>query len=848
MKPFHTIAVPHKDILEGRVTMDVFAADLWAVFQDRGPDDYKDPDLFFRRTFLTKGLKNLFGVLEKRIRGEGGDAVIQLKTPFGGGKTHAMIGIYHRANKWKAKRIVIVGTELNPQKYTIWGLIEEQLTGYIKKFTANISPGKEDLRKLLEENQPILILMDEILEYVTKAAGIKVGDTSLASQTIAFMQELTEVVSTLEKTCLIITLPTSIIEHYDESAELLFQRLQKVTGRVEKIYTPVDDDEISSVVRKRLFSELNENEIKDVVLEVIDYFKKENILPLGVEPSEYKNKFIMSFPFLPDVIECFYYRWGSFPTFQRTRGVLRLLSLVIYDLKDTNIGYISLANFKLDNHELRTELLKHIGNEFNSVIAADITGKNSGSKIIDKSLGESYRGIQLGTRSSTIIFLNSFSGGPEKGVTIGDIKRSATTISISSSIVLEAIDKLKEKLFYLQYRADKYFFTNQPNLNKILLNKMENIDERDVINVEKEGILALSKSRKLKTYVWPSQSSEIPEDSQLKLIILRRKEEDLIKQIIETKGSTPRVYRNVLFFLIPVDIKIQSLKTSIKRKLAYEQLEKDETLKLTETQKKDVKNSIKKENRNIPYKIKEVYRTILIPAKDEIRSLDLGIPTFGDKTNISEQVFSKLKSEGIIIENIAPIVLKEKYLKEKQYVRVNQIYDTPLKTLGETILISKPSLEKSIKEGVKKGLFGFGTLEGNGIQVLSWKNTPTIKFEDYEILIEASICGKEAGIKEPEIQGVIKPPRPEIEPEKEEEAKIEPTQESVTKLKPITKLDLRSFIIPKGKVRDILRLINYLQTKFEIVEIKIKAKDGEMTKEEFEDKIKEGLKQLNIDI
>lgn len=47
MKPFHTIAVPHKDILEGRLTMDVFAADLWEVSQKRGPDKYKDTETFF---------------------------------------------------------------------------------------------------------------------------------------------------------------------------------------------------------------------------------------------------------------------------------------------------------------------------------------------------------------------------------------------------------------------------------------------------------------------------------------------------------------------------------------------------------------------------------------------------------------------------------------------------------------------------------------------------------------------------------------------------------------------------------------------------------------------------------
>ena len=50
MKPFHTIAIPHKDILEGRLTMDIFAADLWETFTLRAPEDYRDPDIFFEKT------------------------------------------------------------------------------------------------------------------------------------------------------------------------------------------------------------------------------------------------------------------------------------------------------------------------------------------------------------------------------------------------------------------------------------------------------------------------------------------------------------------------------------------------------------------------------------------------------------------------------------------------------------------------------------------------------------------------------------------------------------------------------------------------------------------------------
>ncbi len=58
MKPFSTIAIPHKDILEGRLTMDVFAADLWEVFKKRAQEEYQDPTIFFRKTYITD-LKSL---------------------------------------------------------------------------------------------------------------------------------------------------------------------------------------------------------------------------------------------------------------------------------------------------------------------------------------------------------------------------------------------------------------------------------------------------------------------------------------------------------------------------------------------------------------------------------------------------------------------------------------------------------------------------------------------------------------------------------------------------------------------------------------------------------------------
>ncbi len=69
MTAFHTIAVPHGDILAGRLTMDVFAADLWEVHKDRAPDEYRDPTHFFQKTYQTEGLSNLLDVVARRLRG-----------------------------------------------------------------------------------------------------------------------------------------------------------------------------------------------------------------------------------------------------------------------------------------------------------------------------------------------------------------------------------------------------------------------------------------------------------------------------------------------------------------------------------------------------------------------------------------------------------------------------------------------------------------------------------------------------------------------------------------------------------------------------------------------------------
>lgn len=845
MKAFHTIAIPHKDILEGKLTMDVFAADLWEVTQKRGPDEYKDAETFFRKTYLTEGLKNLLGVVEKRLRGQGGDPVIQIQTPFGGGKTHALIAMYHKADEWSAKKVAIVGTAMGTAE-TIWGALEKSLSGHVAKLSGQVAPGKEAIRELLHKNQPVLILMDEVLEYVTKAAGVKVGESTLAAQTIAFVQELTEAVSTLDKTCLAVTLPASIPERYDEAAERLYLQLQKVSGRIEKIYTPVQENEITRIIRRRLFADIDMDATKRAVAEFMKYAEKEELLPVGVQPSEYRDRFVDSYPFMPEVVDILYHRWGSFPTFQRTRGVLRLLSLVIYSLRISTRPYISLADFDLANQEIRQELLKHIGAEYNSVLAADIVDVSAGAAKVDLSLGKAHQGLRLGTRAAIGIFLHSFSGGHEHGATLGEIKRCATNIGNPASVVSEAVEQLKSRLYFLQNMGDKYFFTNQPNLNRILLTNMENIREDKVVDTEGELLRVAIALAKLKVFAWEENPGNIPDSEDLKLIILKKRNEDAINNILRNKGQTPRTYRNTLFFLCPMESDRPVFINTIKKKIAWEYIERDKNLNLSKEQKEDVKKEIKRAEVDMKDAVRRFYRLVSIPVKDGLKEIDLGIPTFGEDKSLAQEVYEKLRSGGDILEKIAPLILKEKYLVSNDYAATELIYQASLKTPGEPRPIDRSVLENSINEGVRVGLFGLGELQNDKPFCRFYKEQPSISFAANEVIISEVTCREQ---KSKETPVVCEPPKQGLDTS----ALINGQSTSISPGPVTTGAETRSLVamrfqVPKGKVSSIMGTLNLLQSKFSTLELRISASGGSISEQDYEDKVKEAFRQLGIEV
>ncbi len=157
LKPWREVIMPHKDVRNGNLRGAEFAADLHYVSLGDGSPEYVDPVEFFRRTYLTEGLRDLLTWAARRISGDrNAPPVVNLQTNFGGGKTHSMLALWHLLSGTSltsypdelqkllagyslpaARRVVLVGNHIAAGKgstkpdgtkvQTLWGELAWQL-------------------------------------------------------------------------------------------------------------------------------------------------------------------------------------------------------------------------------------------------------------------------------------------------------------------------------------------------------------------------------------------------------------------------------------------------------------------------------------------------------------------------------------------------------------------------------------------------------------------------------------------------------------------------------------------------------------------------------------------------
>ena len=682
MVPFYKIAKPRANIDKN---IEKFGAQLADVKTKTGNKNYYDLDKFNSLTYETEGMKQALEDVRKRLQDGAGSGFRQIVTNFGGGKTHVMISMFHKCRDWGAIPIVIDGMDLGKND-TVWGEISKQIPS-ANIINDKISPDMDEILKMFDCGKPVLVLIDEIMHYLPIMSAVTVGNSDMAIQTVSFLQKLLTAAERMPNVCIIISLP-DISQVVDKTH---YETLEDMAGKKKQLITVSTDKDIPHIVRKQLF-ETSQDVINDKSKLIIERYTNQCIkshMFSKEEKKEYMDRFRDSFPFTPEVIDILVTKWGSLPKFQKTRGVLRILSQTLKKTTyNKNSEYIALGDIDLTVDSIRAELIDYTGStDIKSVIIADI--------IADKRTETEKRICQA-------VFMHSFPQRDDKCATKSDIQLACMT-SILDQYKIESIltDLYDNKLIYLHQNKDKtYKFTSFESINGVLARTYDIVEQHEIEKLEFEE---LNKSLGVKfssVAVWPDKSRiKIDDLESLQLLLLKNNDVKFCNQTLSIVSSKQgRINQNSIIFVMPSkSIKFEeSARKFIATDIILETREN-----LTQSEKEIINKQRSNAYDGIIRNIRSKYNIVFLPDKSGIKEIRTRKETPNDdNVPVGDLIYNKLIEERQILESIGKPILKS-YMKPGESCKDavdTRIFEQMRRTRGEKRPVNKQVLLDACNE------------------------------------------------------------------------------------------------------------------------------------------------------
>lgn len=596
MDPWYRVVTLREEVREGRsFSPDEFAIALEQVAAGKAPADYRDPTQFFSRTCFTRALTEHTGMVVRRLAGETANTapVLTLITQFGGGKTHTLTALYHLAQSGaQASRLpgvadlladaglaeapacrvgVFVGNAWDPApgRETPWidlarQLARDQGVAALGEAARTTPPGTEALARVFSAaNAPVLLLFDEVLNFVNRHRGLAEGFH-------AFIQNLTVAVTGTSRAAAVVSLPSSQVEMtlWDQQWQ---ERITKVVRRVARDLIANDESEISEVVRRRLFEDLGSKRLRGKVARMYaDWcFDRSARLPaewLAVDTATTETKsreflrsrFEACYPFHPATLSVFQRKWRALSQFQQTRGALAMLAQWIswaareQFTRARTEPLITLGSAPLDVPDFRALVLGQLGEDrLDVAIQADVAGPLAHAKALDVDARGALRDIHR--RVGATILFESSGGQVDKVAHLPELRFALGEPEVDTATVDNAAVALESSGFFIRkVGTDGYRIHHQATLKKVVSDRRASLDEETEIRpamralVEKE----FRRGATLPVITFPPDSAAVQDSPGLALVPLDPETEwgvggEVIERITDwtrERGSSRRLY------------------------------------------------------------------------------------------------------------------------------------------------------------------------------------------------------------------------------------------------------------------------------------------------------------------
>ncbi|MDT4292341.1 DUF499 domain-containing protein [Methylomonas sp. MO1] len=469
---------------------------------------------FFDENFITSGMQILLDKVFERLAGRSNQAsTFLLSQAMGGGKTHNMIalgllaknpefrnkvlGTDSHGSRLGAIRVIGFNGRESDAAFGIWGELAEQLGKkevFRDLYSPLSAPGTTAWINLLK-GEPTIIFLDELPPYFANAKAKEIGETTLAHVTNTALSNLMVAVDRpeLANVCVVIS---DLRATYEDGSNELNQALDNLANEANRSslrLEPVNPqgDELYHILRTRLFSKVaDEDVVREIAQDYAEAVRKAKQMDItNASPESFAAQLTESYPFHFSIRDL-YARFKENPGFQQTRGLIRLMRVIVADMYTANnkgviradqVKLVHPYDFNLNNEEIQSEI-RAINPSLTEAITHDIA--KDGHSIAEE------LDIRLGTTDDAqdvakLILVASLAAIP--GATHG--LRDSDIVSFLcapgrdiSAVKKNVIDYLPTQAWYLHRSVDgRLFFKNIQNLAAKLHSQANSYNEESCL-------------------------------------------------------------------------------------------------------------------------------------------------------------------------------------------------------------------------------------------------------------------------------------------------------------------------------------------------------------------------------
>lgn len=511
-------SIPWDDVFDPQYD-EKSAPSLWEVVQGEAPAIYADPNEFFKRTYLTKTMRDSITAIAQSLQGEG-RKVILLTSLFGGGKTHTLLTIYHAFKNPQSlstldrelaglvlevekPRIVVLDADsaklvphpTEPYREgdfeikTVWGMLAHRLGSYkeVEDYDSPESPPPppDKLRDLLR-GQKVIILIDEIVKYIATMRRSKLRE--YGENVITFLENLAKAVEGVDA-ALVVTIPADYKEGTPVPEETYREDTLKVMRGITRVASmrlpPITSGDITKVLRKRIFKEVSGDYPRtfyETYRDNPEVFGDEANWDYVSEEGNVRYTLRETYPFHPKYLEALSEFVVRNKDLQKTRDAIKISRKVVRSVWNSEEDPEAIMPWHLDlsNPEIRSDVITPSYSDFNQIVAKDIISAGG-------TLGNVRHSSKpdLAVKIATVIFLRTYIYESTKAIKpfpkLEEIAVSVYEPAYFNSSNLMPVDirdvlsDLTGLLVHLQEDEGRYWFTRYPSAIEIAQKRAEDI-------------------------------------------------------------------------------------------------------------------------------------------------------------------------------------------------------------------------------------------------------------------------------------------------------------------------------------------------------------------------------------